>query len=101
MEANKALEVLQFIRGAYNRFEINEYMPKVYAEFLKDEPFNKVMERLKRHIKTSKYEPAISDLLASKNELEKDSRDMEIARNKWIQEGNDPNAFRFNTSTGT
>jgi hypothetical protein len=95
MEANKALEVLQYIRGAYNRFEINEYMPKVYAEFLKDEPFDKVMIRLKKHIKTSKYEPTISELLASRDELDKETRTIEIARNKWIDNGGDPSEFKY------
>lgn len=71
MEAGQVLEVLKTIRGAYNRFEINEEMPRVWHETLKDEPYDLVIKRLKRHIRESKYEPTMSDLLPNKEEREK------------------------------
>jgi hypothetical protein len=70
VDLKQVLEVLKYVKGAYNRFEINEEMPKVYFDFLKGEEFEKVMHRLKEHIKKSKFEPTISDLLPKRKEKE-------------------------------
>jgi len=66
----EVLNVLKYIKGAYNRFEINEETPKVYNDFLKGQEFEKVMHRLKEHIKRSKFEPTITDLLPPREEKE-------------------------------
>lgn len=89
MEAKQVLELLKFIKGAYNRFDINEEMPRVWNEFLKEEPFEMAMQRLKRHIKYSKYEPTISDLLPSKDEREKAHFDHIVSLQKQMEERND------------
>lgn len=100
MDKTEVLEVLKYIKGAYNRFEINEEMPRVYNDFLKDQEFSKVMYRLKIHIRASKFEPTIADLLPSREEIEKESRRIEIARNRWIDKGGNPNEFIYNAPTG-
>lgn len=70
MDLKQVLEVLKYVKGAYNRFEINEEMPKVYFDFLKDQEFERVMHRLKEHIKKSKFEPTITDLLPPREDKE-------------------------------
>ena len=99
MNSNQVHEVLKFIRGAHHRFEINEEMPRVWFKFLKDESFDTVMNRLERHIKDSKFEPTIHDLI-TRTDPELESRRMEIARNRWISEGNDPDAFEYKPASG-
>lgn len=94
MEANQVLDVLKFIKGAYSRFEINEEMPRVWYEFLKDEKYETVIARLKKHISNSKFEPSIHDLV-TQGDPELEYRKREIALNKWIQEGNNPDDFEF------
>jgi F0F1-type ATP synthase gamma subunit len=96
MKVEQVHELLKEIKGAFNRFEINEEMPRVWFKHLKDEKYEKVVSRLNKHIHTSRFEPTISDLLPSKEEREKAAQDHEIALVNWVNEGNDPRDFRPN-----
>ncbi|WP_158560294.1 replicative helicase loader/inhibitor [Paenibacillus contaminans] len=84
MDNNQVLDILRFIKGAYHRFEINEDMPRVWMSILQKEDYDVVMQRLERHIRTSRYEPTIHDLIThSGEELERlrQQREEEINAN--------------------
>ena len=95
MKHNEIMELLKYIKGAYPRFDITENTIDVWYDFLSDQSLTKVMKRLQRHISESRFEPTISDLLPTRQEKEKESFEMEIARNRWINNGGDPNEFKY------
>lgn len=98
MKSEQVLEVLKFIRGSYSRFEINEEMPRVWLEFLKDESFDMVMNRIKKHVKSSEFPPTIHNLI-SHVDKDLEARHIEIALNKWIAEGKDPDDFNYKSAS--
>lgn len=62
MDIKQATELLRFLSGAYPQFRIGETTPEVWYEMLKDQDFDAVMYRVRRHIEKSPQPPAISDL---------------------------------------
>lgn len=71
MTKQELIELLKYIVVAYPRFEIVEDTPKIWHDFLKDESYDVVLERLKTHIRESKYMPSISELLEHPEKTER------------------------------
>lgn len=63
MNKTEVVEFLEFISGAYGRFIINENTPIVWHVMLKNQSYEATMNVFKKHIASSRFEPALSDLI--------------------------------------
>lgn len=97
------MEILRHIVIVYPSFEMTEETPRVWFEYMKDEDKESVLNEIRNHVLSgAKFAPGIAEVLPSKKrKLSAQQRyeDMEIARNKWINDGNDPDAFEYVANT--
>jgi hypothetical protein len=63
LKLSEVLELLKTIKLAYFRFEVNEEVARLWYSFLCEESYDDVKARLVKHIRESKFEPTISELL--------------------------------------
>lgn len=73
MTYQEALKAIKTISVFYQNFIITEEKVKEWALIIQEYEFRHVMENLKEHVKTSKFPPNLSDLIAAK-EVEKPIR---------------------------
>lgn len=62
MNADQILKILKTINSAYSRFDVTDDRIALWGDMLKDMDFNKVMHRLKTHIKDKPFPPSISEI---------------------------------------
>lgn len=83
MTPEQAMTILEHISAAYARFEITEKRVEVWLEHLMEMPYEKVLARLKAHIKQKPFPPSIAEIsvyVTPKNEF--------LAQyDQWKQEG--------------
>ncbi len=83
MTKSEVFEILHTINAAYSRFEVTDDRVVLWSEMLQGMDFEKVMNRLKQHIKERPFPPTIAEISvysAPKNDfLERHAQ--------WLQEG--------------
>lgn len=95
MELAQVVELLEEIKGAYPKFEIYKTTPRVWQKYLSEHSVESTYWRLERHIKESRFEPTIHDLLPTKEDRRREAEEMEIQLNRWVNAGNEPEQFVF------
>lgn len=83
MTPKQAMSILEHISAAYSRFDITEKRVEVWLEHLLDMPYEKVMARVKHHIKEKPFPPAIAEISV----YETPKNDFLEQHEQWLQEG--------------
>lgn len=83
MTYNQAVTILEYISAAYPRFEITEKRVEIWVEQLANMPYEKVLARLKQHIKEKPFPPSVAEIsvyVSPKNEFLNQHE-------QWLREG--------------
>lgn len=62
MTRDQLKTVFKILANVYPNFEVSSEKLDIWHEFLQDQDYEAVMERLKAHVKEKKFIPTIADL---------------------------------------
>ncbi|MCM3272590.1 replicative helicase loader/inhibitor [Paenibacillus elgii] len=102
MKKTEMAQVLAVIKTAYPHFEITEPVARLWYELLKDVDLQTSQANLHKHIRSNRFPPTIADIIHDQDdEPEEDpeirARNIEIAHAQWVRDGNDPEAFVYDS----
>lgn len=62
MTRDQLKTVFKILANVYPNFEVSSEKLDIWHEFLKDQDYDVVLERVKTHVKEKKFPPTIADL---------------------------------------
>lgn len=62
MTRQQVVELFRYIKMAYENFDVSSDKVDFWHESLKNQSTQNVLNKFKKHVKTNKYPPTISDL---------------------------------------
>lgn len=82
MTEDQAIKIMSYLKRAYPRTEVTGETIAVYADAIRSLAFEVVMDAARRHVATSPYFPAVSELIGGVAER---SVGMEPAEQAWVE----------------
>lgn len=106
MKKSELIQILTILRNTYNNFTFDDFKENLWFDLLQDLPDGTGLANVREHVMSNKYPPTIADIRTSKEEeIEEDpeirARNIEIALSAWVRDGNDPEAFVYESDGGS
>jgi ribosomal protein L12E/L44/L45/RPP1/RPP2 len=100
MTKAQVFELLNLLRAVYPNFTVDQEKIDTWTKLLKDQDAEKVMANALQYAKENRFAPTVADLRAPGSDHKPDTRNMEIAFQQWVAEGNEPESFDWSTGRG-
>ena len=80
MTREQVVQLFKYIKMAYENFDVSSDKVDFWHESLKNQSFQNVLNKFKKHVKTNKYPPSISDLYEEPSESKMNHEHLEYMR---------------------
>ncbi|MGD6872991.1 replicative helicase loader/inhibitor [Sutcliffiella horikoshii] len=80
MTREQVVQLFKYIKMAYENFDVSSDKVDFWHESIKNQSLQNVLNRFKKHVKTNKYPPTISDIYEEPSESKVNHEHLEYMR---------------------